>query len=69
MKTIFPEPITQFPKADIPIDGLNAYLSQAETHQTLYMHFEKAAELRDEIYYWKKTDLGLEDVFHKKRNK
>lgn len=45
MKNIFPEPIQQFPIADIPIDGLTAYLSQSDTHQTLYMQFEKDIEL------------------------
>ena len=45
MKDIFPEPIKQFPKADIPLEGLTAYLSQADTHQTLYMQFEKTVEL------------------------
>ncbi|UCE55719.1 MAG: cupin domain-containing protein [Desulfobacterales bacterium] len=42
---IFPEPIKTFPKADIPLEGLIAYLSQADTHQTLYMQFEKTVEL------------------------
>jgi len=41
MKNIFPEPIQKFPKADIPLDGLTAYISQADTHQTLYMQFER----------------------------
>jgi len=45
MKNIFPEPIQKFPKADIPDDGLTAYLSQADTHQTLYMLFEKDVKL------------------------
>ncbi len=45
MKRIFPEPITELPQADIPLDGLTAYLSQADTHQTLYMQFEKNLEL------------------------
>lgn len=45
MKNIFPEPITKFPKADIPLPGLTAYLSQGEDHQTLYMLFEETVEL------------------------
>lgn len=45
MKKVFPEPVQTFPKADIQLDGLTAYLSQADTHQTLYMQFEKDAEL------------------------
>jgi quercetin dioxygenase-like cupin family protein len=45
VNNIFPEPITAFPVADIPLEGLTAYLSQADTHQTLYMQFEKTVEL------------------------
>ena len=45
MKNIFPKPIQRFPEADIPLDGVTAYLSQAETHQTLYMQFKKTVEL------------------------
>lgn len=45
MKNIFPEPICTFPKADIPLEGLTAYLSQSDTHQTLYMQFENTVEL------------------------
>jgi len=45
MKEIFPEPIRSLPLADIPIEGLTAYLSQSDTHQTLYMYFEKSVEL------------------------
>jgi quercetin dioxygenase-like cupin family protein len=45
MKSIFPEPIQHLPKADIPLDGLTAYLSQADSHQTLYMQFEKNVDL------------------------
>lgn len=41
MKTIFPEAISNLPKADIPIEGLEAYLSQGENHQILYMSFSK----------------------------
>lgn len=45
MKDIFPEPIRNLPEADIPIDGLKAYLSQAADHQLVFMQFEKGAEL------------------------
>ncbi|MDC7222854.1 MAG: cupin domain-containing protein, partial [Spirochaetales bacterium] len=47
MKPIFPEPICSLPKADIPIEGLTAYLSQSVNHQTLYMQFEKDVELKE----------------------
>ena len=33
MTEIFPDPIRNLPEADIPLEGIKAYLSQAETHQ------------------------------------
>jgi len=45
MDTIFPETITNLPEADIPLDGITAYLSQAETHQILFMQFDKDVSL------------------------
>ena len=50
MKSIFPEPIRNFPQADIPLDGLTAYLSQSATHQTLYMQFERDTELPEHAH-------------------
>ena len=38
---LFPEPILKLPEADIPINGLNAYLSQGKNHQILFMKFNK----------------------------
>jgi len=45
MKPIFPTPITALPEADIPLDGVTAYLSQANSHQTLFMQFERDVDL------------------------
>jgi quercetin dioxygenase-like cupin family protein len=45
MKKTFPEPIRNLPKADIPIDGLKAYLSQSDTHQILFMEFDQDTDL------------------------
>ena len=45
MNKVFPEPIRNLPKADIPLDGITAYLSQSDTHQILFMQFEKDADL------------------------
>lgn len=45
MSEIFSEPIRELPEADIPLDGVTAYLSQAETHQIIFMEFEKDVEL------------------------
>ncbi len=47
MGTIFPEPILKFPKADIPIKGCSAYLSQSEGHQIIFMEFSEDADLSE----------------------
>jgi len=39
MDEVFPEPIRNLSEADIPLDGLTAYLSQSDTHQILFMQF------------------------------
>ena len=45
MTEIFPEPIRNLPEADIPLDGLKAYISQADSHQILFMEFGKDVEI------------------------
>ena len=45
MSHVFPEPITNLPEADIPLMGVTAYLSQADTHQILFMQFEKDVDV------------------------
>ena len=45
MNQVFPEPIRNLPKADIPLDGITAYLSQSDTHQILFMQFEEDVNL------------------------
>jgi quercetin dioxygenase-like cupin family protein len=41
MSKIFPDPIERLPEADVPFDGVRAYLSQSETHQVIFMEFSK----------------------------
>ena len=50
MGQIFPEPITALSKADIPLAGLSAYLSQAGSHQILFMEFEEDVELPEHAH-------------------
>lgn len=50
MINIFPEPIRNLPEADIPIDGIKAYLSQAENHQLIFMQFEKDVDLPEHAH-------------------
>jgi quercetin dioxygenase-like cupin family protein len=45
MSHVFPEPIKSLAEADIPLDGVTAYLSQSDTHQILFMEFEKDVDL------------------------
>lgn len=45
MNKLFPETIRNLPEADIPLDGITAYLSQSDTHQILFMQFEEDADL------------------------
>ena len=50
MNEIFPKPIQNLPEADIPLDGVTAYLSDADTHQILFMEFEKDVELPEHVH-------------------
>ena len=45
MKEVFPETICRLPEADIPIQGLTAYLSQGKDHQILFFHFAEDVEV------------------------
>ncbi len=45
MCTIFSKPIRDLPEADIPLEGIRAYLSQADNHQILFMEFSKDVDL------------------------
>lgn len=45
MNQVFPEPIRSLPRADVPLDGVTAYLSQADTHQITFMEFDADADL------------------------
>jgi quercetin dioxygenase-like cupin family protein len=45
MMDIFPEPIRNLPLADIPLEGLKAYLSQADNHQILFMEYDRDVEV------------------------
>lgn len=47
MSDIFPEFISKLPQADIPLEGLKAYLSQSSDHQIVFMEFEKDVDLAE----------------------
>lgn len=69
MSEIFPEPIRNLPLADIPLDGVKAYLSQAENHQILFMEFSENIEVPEHSHeaQWGvilagKVDLTIDGV-------
>ena len=71
MESIFPEPIQMLPKADIPLDGCIAFLSQSETHQILFMQFEEDVELPEHVHEAQigfvlegRIDLTIEGKLH-----
>ena len=45
MQEIFPPPIRDLPEADVPLEGVRAYLSQSQSHQILFMQFGKDVHL------------------------
>jgi len=50
MNKVFPEPIRNLPEANIPLEGLTAYISQSEKHQILFMEFEKDVDLPEHTH-------------------
>jgi len=50
MNQVFSEPIRNLPEADIPLDGITAYLSQSDTHQILFMQFEEDVDLPEHAH-------------------
>ncbi|WP_058302498.1 cupin domain-containing protein [Gorillibacterium timonense] len=47
MSALFPEIITNLPEADIPLKGISAFLSQADSHQILFMEFAEDVDLQE----------------------
>ncbi len=43
----FPDIITNLPEADIPVEGLHAYLLQGQNQQVVFMRFEKDAKIAE----------------------
>ena len=46
MKEIFPEPILKLPEADVPFDGVKAFLSQSDNHQIVFMSFTEDTQMQ-----------------------
>jgi len=45
MVSIFPDPVLNLPEAEVPFEGIKAYLSQGENHQIIFMDFEKDTDI------------------------
>ena len=50
MSEIFPQPIRELPEADIPLEGVKAYLSQSASHQIIFMEFGKDVDLPEHAH-------------------
>ena len=50
MSELFPDPIKNLPEADVPLSGVNAYLSQSDTYQIIFMEFEKDVDLPEHVH-------------------
>ena len=69
MSKIFPDMILNLPKANVPLDGAKAYLSQGENHQVIFLEFEKDVELPEHSHeaQWEyvlngKVDLWVDGI-------
>ena len=50
MPDIFPAPVLHLPEADIPLNGIKAYLSQGSGHQIIFMEFSKDVDLPEHAH-------------------
>lgn len=71
MSEIFPEPITNLPEADIPLNGVKGYLSQGQDHQVLFWEFIKETQVPEHAHkaQWGvvlegKIDLVIDGIEH-----
>lgn len=71
----FPDPILKLPQADIPLEGIMAFLSQGENHQIIFMEFSNDVDLPEHSHAGQigivlegRIDLiigGVENTFQK----
>ena len=45
MSNLFPEPVSSLPEAEMPFSNYQAYLSQGENHQIIFMNFNEDLDL------------------------
>ena len=72
MEQIFPNSIVDLPEADIPMEGISAYLSQCENHLIVFMEFQKEIDLPEHFHKSQWTvvfegeiDMIIDGVMHR----
>ena len=50
MEGVFPEPIRNLPQADIPLQGVSAFLAQGNSCQILFMEFNEDVDLPEHAH-------------------
>lgn len=75
MSNLFPEPITNLSEVDMPFPNYQAYLSQGENHQIIFMQFHEDIDLPEHSHesQWgivlegkiELTINGVKDIFKK----
>ena len=50
MTDLFPAPIKNLPRADMPFTGYEAYLSQGDNHQIIFMQFDEDIDLPEHAH-------------------
>ena len=61
---VFPDIITSFPEADIPLEGLTAWLAQGTDFQVVFLTFEKETHVPEHTHdeQWEIVLEGMVDV-------
>jgi quercetin dioxygenase-like cupin family protein len=49
-KRMFPDIITSLPEADMPFEGIEAYLLQGENQQVIFMYFDEEVEVPEHAH-------------------
>ena len=69
MSEIFPKMILELPRADVPLEGSKAYLSQSDNHQIIFLQFKKDVNLPEHSHeaQWEyvlngKVDLWVDGI-------
>jgi hypothetical protein len=62
MDSIFQNPISNLPVADMPLKGVNAYLSQGDNHQIIFMEFSEDIDLPEHSHESQEESCWKEEL-------